>query len=156
MDKNNSFIAFLQSCPVIRSNPLFFNFGNVENDAHQVNVSFDDTALQKPYVDGSVLKRYTVYIDSFKSITTNPVISGYSAENVEDLYEVQQLLDWIIEQADNNNYPDFGSNCIIDGMTSLTAKPNLLGVDDSLNPPMAIYRITIQIDYIDNSKRLWS
>lgn len=156
MDKNQAVITFLQSCPIIQNNPLFFNFGNVEDNAHQINVSFDDTTLHSPYIDGSVLKRYTIYIDSFKSITANPVVSGYSAENVDDMYTVQQLLDWVVEQADLRNYPNFGDECIIDDMKPLTSKPNLIGVDDSLNPPIAVYRITIQIDYIDNSKRLWS
>ena len=30
-----------------------------------------------------------------------------------------------------------------------------IGVDNSTNPPVAIYRVTIQIDYIDMSKVIW-
>jgi hypothetical protein len=41
-------------------------------------------------------------------------------------------------------------------MKTLTTRPQLIGVESSLNPPMAIYRIIIQIDYIDNTKRLWN
>ena len=156
MDKNAAVTTFLQTYTPINNNPLFFNFGDIENDAYQVNVSYNDTSLNKKYIDGSELRRYTIYIDSFKSVSTTPVITGYSAENLEDMKEVQDLLDWIIEQADNNNYPDFGEDCTIDSMTTLTTEPQLIGIDSTLNPPIAIYRITIRIDYIDYTKRLWS
>jgi hypothetical protein len=41
-------------------------------------------------------------------------------------------------------------------METLTTKPDIVGVDTSSNPPMAVYRISIQIDYMDNSKKLWN
>lgn len=156
MDKNQLLVEFLQTCPTIKDNPLFFNFGNVEENAHQVTVNSDDVALQKPYIDGSVLKRYTCSIDSFKSVTCIPVINGGTAENIEDFAEVQSLLDWINEQGENFNFPNFGENISVEEMKTLSAKPTLLGVESSTNPPMAIYRIVIQIDYIDNTKRLWN
>lgn len=156
MDKNQAVTDFLQTYADISANPLFFNFGDIENDAYQVNVSYNDVSLNRKYVDGSELRRYTIYIDSFKSVSTTPVVSGYSAENLDDMKEVQDLLDWITEQADNRNYPDFGTNCVIDDMYVTSTEPALVGVDSSLNPPIAIYRIAINIDYIDTSKQLWS
>ena len=157
MDKNQLMVEFLQTCPTIKENPLFFNFGNVEDNAHQLTISSDDVAVQKPYIDGSVLKRYTCSIDSFKSVACIPILPGSNTdENIEDFAEVQSLLDWINEQNDISNFPNFGPSAEIDEMKTLTAKPQLLGVESSLNPPMAIYRITIQIDYIDNTKRLWN
>lgn len=156
MDKNQLMVEFLQTCPTIKDNPLFFNFGNVEEDAHQITINSDDVALQKPYIDGSVLKRYTCSIDSFKSVACIPILVGGTDENIEDFAEVQSLLDWINEQGENFNFPNFGENISIEEMKTLTTKPKLLGVESSLNPPMAIYRIIIQIDYIDNTKRLWN
>lgn len=161
--KTDAVISFLQTCPTILNNPLFFNFGNVEDNAHQIITKSDETSLQKPYIDGSVLKRYTVSIDSFKSIAYNPIIvevindtpTFTLDENSTEFAEVQALLDWINDQNDLNNYPDFGQDCIIDEMTVLTNKPEIVGVDTSLNPPMAVYRITIQIDYLDNSKKIY-
>ena len=155
MDKNQAVTNFLKQYSDINNNPLFFNFGDIENDAYQVNVSYNDASLNKKYVDGSELRRYTIYIDSFKSVSTTPVIVGRSAENLDDMQEVQDLLDWIVEQAENQNYPEF-DGCIIDSMATLSTEPELLGVDATLNPPIAIYRITVRIDYIDFSKRLWS
>ena len=156
MDKNQAITDFFQTYADISNNPLFFNFGDIENDAYQVNVTTNDVSLNRKYIDGSELRRYTIYIDSFKSVSTTPVISGRSAENIDDMQEVQDLLDWIIAQADNRNYPDFGTDCIIDSMSTMSTEPVLIGIDSSLNPPIAIYRIAIRIDYIDTSKKLWS
>jgi hypothetical protein len=156
MDKNKSMIEFLQTCPIILENPLFFNFGSVEDNAHLANTRSDDKSLHKPFIDGSVARRYTFSLDSFKSVAHNPVVQGFSDENLTDLDEVQKVLDWINEQDELQNYPDFGSDCPIEKMETLTTKPDIVGVDTSSNPPMAVYRISIQIDYIDNSKKLWN
>lgn len=155
-DKTKRMIEFLQSCPVIQQNPLFFNFGNVEDNAHQVTINSDDVDLQRPYIDGSVLKRYTCVIDSFKSVSSVPLVSGDTDENVEDFSEVQSILDWINDQGDVNLYPDFGEGCNIDSMKTLSTKPTLVGIESTLNPPVAIYRIVVQIDYVDSTKRLWN
>ena len=156
MDKNQLMVEFLQTCPTIKNNPLFFNFGNVEDNAHQLTINSDDVALQRPYIDDSVLKRYTCSIDSFKSVACIPIIQGGTDENVEDFAEVQSLLDWINKQGEDFNFPDFGEHIEVEEMKTLSAKPVLLGVESSLNPPMAIYRIVIQLDYIDNTNRLWN
>ena len=155
MDKSQAVLQFLQTCPTVQTNPLFFNFGNVEENANQAIISSDDKALHRPYIDGSVSRRFTFSIDSFKSVAYNPVVQGLSDENLEDFQDVQAIIDWITLQNDLRNYPQFDSDCIIESMETLTTKPELVGVDTTLNPPMAVYRISIQIDYIDTSKRVW-
>lgn len=154
MDKNLAMIEFLNTCPYIKDDTLFFNFGNVEEGAHQLVVNSDDVSLQRPYIDGSVLKRYTFSIDSFKSAAYNPVLNGYSDENVDDFKAIQDLLDWVEDQNDAQNFPNFGEDCIIDEMLPLTSKPVLLVADTSVTPPMAIYRISIRIIYLDTSKQI--
>lgn len=156
MDKNQAVIEFLQTCPIILSSPLFFNFGNIEDGAHQAITQSDDVALHRPYIDGSVLRRFTFRLDSFKSVAYNPVVQNYSDENMEDFIEVQNILDWINTQGDNNVFPNFGSECIIEKMQTLSTKPELVGVNTTSNPPVAVYRISIQIDYVDTTKRLWN
>jgi hypothetical protein len=156
MDKNKSMIEFLKTCPDIKDEPMFFNFGNIEDNAHLANAKSDDISLHRQFVDGSEAKRFTFSVDNFKSVAHNPVVQGYSDENLEDFGEVQKVLDWINEQDELQNFPEFGNDCLIEKMTTLTTKPELVGVDTSSNPPMAVYRISIQIDYIDNSKKLWN
>lgn len=154
MNKSQIMIEYLKTCPYIQNESLFFNFGTVENNAHQMVTRSDNVQLQKPYVDGSILKQYTFYIDSFKAIAYNPVIDGFSDENIEDFQSAEKLIEWIEEQNDLRNFPDFGEDCIIDEMYSQTARPELLFVDTSTTPQTAIYRITIKIIYLDTSKTL--
>lgn len=155
IDKNKVMIEFLRNCPVIDKNPLYFNFGNIEDNSYQIVTESNDTSLSQPYIDGSILKRYTFYIDCFKTIAYNKVIKGYQDENLYDISEVQAILDWVNEQDANKIYPDFGEDCLIDSMQSTTESPDLLSVEDTTTSPIAVYRISIQIDYIDNTQKLW-
>lgn len=155
IDKSQAVIDFLQTNTTIQSNPLFFNFGKVEDNAHQTIIKSDDVYLQRPFIDGSVLKRFTFSLDSFKSVNYNSVVQNLADENLDEFKEVQATLDWVNEQDKVRNYPDFGEKCFIEKMKVLSSKPELVGVDTTANPPVAIYRISIQIDYIDKSDCLW-
>lgn len=158
VDKNQAIIDFLIQCPTIADNPLFFNFLNAKDDNKQIITQANDKMLNKNFVDGSVLKRYTFTIIDFRSVAYQPIpkVSGYTSENVEEMLDVQGIMDWVNEQADLQNYPNFGNDCIIDSMKTTSENPNLNGVDTQVTPALAKYSISIQIDYIDISKRLWT
>ena len=157
MDKNSAVIEFLMQCPAIRDNPLFFNFINAKDNNKQIITQANDKTLQTPFIDGSVLKRYSFTIIDFKSVSYNSIVNlfGYSDENVEEFMQVQDIIDWVTEQAENRNYPDFGDKAYIEEMTATTENPSLNGVDTNVQPALAKYSVTIQIDYIDYSKKLW-
>lgn len=155
-DKNQAVIDFLMTCPYVQAHPMFFNFINAKDDNKQFLTTTNDKAVNRPFIDGSVLKRYTFTIVDYKSIAYNALvtIAGYPDENVEDMFQVQSLIDWITEQADAHNYPDFGENCIIDDMKALSENPSLNGIDTSVKPTLAKYSVSIQIDYLDTSKKI--
>ena len=157
VDKNQAVIDFLLQCPTIASNPLFFNFLNAEDENKQVITHSNDKQTQRAYVDGSVMKRYTFSIIDFRSVAYQPIprATGYSSENVDEMLDVQSIMDWVNEQADLRNFPDFGSDCIIDSMTTTTENPNLNGVDTQVTPALAKYSMSIRIDYIDTTKKVW-
>ena len=117
----------------------------------------NDKAINQQYIDGSIRKRYTFTIINFKSVTFIPIPKqeGMSNENVTDMLNVQEIIDWISEQSELRNYPNFGENCIIEDIRTTTDNPNLNGVDNSLVPALAKYSISIQIDYLDTSKMIW-
>ena len=69
--------------------------------------------------------------------------------------DVQGIISWLDEQNDQLNYPDFGSDCIIDSMVTTSDTPNLNGIDESVMPALAKYSITINIDYLDTSKQIF-
>lgn len=156
MDKNEAIIEFLVKCPTIQENPLFFNFAEEESGSNHVITNSDTT--NRHYVDGSVLKTYTFTIACYKAVSHNAIVgtSSFGDENMENMAVVQDILDWINVQADEDNYPDFGADYIIESMRTLTSDPDLDGVDVSVNPPLARYSIGVRIEYIDNTKMLWN
>lgn len=157
MDKNQAIIDFLITCPKILNSPLYFNFITGKDKNKQIVTTGNEKTLNRDYIDGSVLKRYTFTIIDFRSIAYRAVVkeSGYADENVEELYDVQGVIDWVNEQADLRNFPNFGDDCVIDSMITLTENPNLNGVDTSTSPPLAKYSFSIQIEYLDKSKVVW-
>lgn len=158
IDKNQAVLDFLITCPSVRNNPLYFNFVNAKNNNKQFVTVANDVVTQQPYIDGSISRTYTFTIIDFKSVSYNPVPKalGYTDENVDDMSQVQALIDWVNEQNDNHNYPDFGEDCVIDSMVALSDNPSLNSVDTTLTPALAKYSITIQIDYLDNAKKVWN
>ena len=160
VDKNQAVINFITQCNTIANNPLFFNFLNAKDNSKQIITQANDISLNKPYIDGSVKKRYTFTIIDFRSVTYQPVpkIVGstvLTSENVDELFDVQGIMDWVNQQADAHNYPDFGEDCIIDEMRTTSENPNLNGIDTQVSPALAKYSMSIQIDYIDISKAIW-
>lgn len=155
MDKNQAMLNFLLTCPFIQKNPIFFNFGNIESDAFQMITHGDDVATQRPFIDGSVAKRYTFSVDCFKSVTYNPIVQVVTDENLTEFKEAQDVLDWINKNGDDRIFPDFGPDCVIDAMKVNSAKPELVSVDTTQTPATAIYRISCYVDYVDYSKRVW-
>lgn len=158
IDKNQAVIDFLLTCPVIQSNPLFFNFLNAKDDSKQLVSFANEKSMNVKFIDGSERKRFTFSIVDYKSVAYDAIakISGYVDENVQEIMEVQSIIDWITEQNEIRNYPNFGSDMIIEEMKTLTENPNLNGVDTSVTPALAKYSMSIQIDYIDTSKVLWN
>lgn len=157
MDKNQAIITYLSSCPVIANNPLFFNFAKAEDNNKQLVQVATDKKVERPYIDGSVLKRFTFTLIDYRSVIYQAVVkeAGYPNENMEELLDVQSIIDWIDEQNMDGNFPDFGDDCVIDEIKALTDTPRLNGVDTSASPALAKYSVSIQILYLDRSKCIW-
>lgn len=157
MDKNQAIIDYLITCPKIQDNPLYFNFIHGNEDDKQIITTGNEKTIDRPYVDGSVLKRFTFTIIDFKSVAYRAVVKdgAHVDENVEDILQVQDIIDWIEEQNEIRNFPNFGEDCIIESISTTANNPNLNGVDSNVSPALAKYSISIQVNYIDVSKMLW-
>ena len=157
MDKNQAIIDYLITCPKIQDNPLYFNFIHGNEDDKQIITTGNEKTIDRPYVDGSVLKRFTFTIIDFKSVAYRAVVKdgAHVDENVEDILQVQDIIDWIEEQNEIRNFPNFGEDCIVESISTTANNPNLNGVDSNVSPALAKYSISIQVNYIDVSKMLW-
>lgn len=157
VDKNQAVIDYIVECPTIRNSPLYFNFINAEDDTNQFVTQSNERYASKRYVDGGILKIYSFTIILYKSTADIAVVKldGYPNENISDMSDIQALIEWISEQNELHNYPDFGEDCIIEDISTTTENPNFDGIDDQVSPPLAIYSVTIEIQYLDESKKIW-
>lgn len=158
VDKHQAMLDYLLTCPTVLNNPLFFNFGEAKENNNQFVTTSNSETFGTRYIDGSITKFYVFTLLSFKTISYNAVVKttgDYSDENLLEMTEFQEVIDWINEQEDAHNYPNFGEDCEIDAITCMTANPVLSDVDTSQEPAIATYSITIQVEYLDNSKRVW-
>lgn len=156
VDKNKAVLTFLANYPEIQSNPVFINFINAKNDTFQFLTSSNDKRLNKPFVDGSVLKRYTMNLVISKSITDMAIAKDIlTNENLDDLADIQAMMDWVNEQGENHNYPDFGEMCVIEEMHTTAENPSVDGINTAITPALCLYSMEIGIDYIDYSKVIW-
>lgn len=162
VDKNQAVIEYLLQCQDIYNSPLYFNLIDAKNNTIQILTTAEDKFLSRPYIDGSVMKRYTFNIITFKSISDAEIVKfqstseQYTSENVDELKDVQTLLDWISEQQDLRNYPNFGEDCDIDDIYTTTDTPRFDGINTALTPPLAMYSISVVIEYIDKSKMIYN
>lgn len=157
MDKNEAIIDYLLTCPAIADSQLFFNFAKLSDNSKHIVTNATDVKTNREYIDGSVLKRYTFTILDYRSVSYQPVVhqKGFPNENVTELLDAQGLIDWVSEQNDIGNYPDFGEHCIVDEIRALSNVPALNGVDTQATPNIAKYSIIIQVLYLDKSKVLF-
>lgn len=157
MNKAKAVLSFLTTYEGIETSPIFVNFINAKNDDVQLLTSENDTATNRKFVDGSVMKRYIFSIVITKSITSLAIAKdALMSENIDDLADMQQFMDWVNEQGDNQNYPDFGEDCNIEDMHTTAENPSIDGINTEANPALALYSMEIRIDYIDYSKVIWS
>lgn len=158
IDKNQALIDYLSNCPIIQNNTLFFNFAEECNNSVHIISPKDKTERNEEYIDGTSLKTYTPTIFVYKSVSYNPTVkaTGYPNENVVDLSEVQALIDWIDTQNEQKVFPNFGNSCIIESVETQTNTPVLNGVNVKSQPALAQYGVTIQITYLDTSKKIWN
>lgn len=158
MDKNKVVIEYLLTCPAIQNSPLYFNFIEAKDGATQLITVTEDTATIQTFLDGSVRQRYTLELITFKSISSNAIVKtgNYPNENIEDVKEVQDLMDWINEQEKLKNYPNFGTGIMVEKIETTTDSPRLMGINTELIPPLAMYSVSIRIEYIDETKCIWN
>ena len=158
VDKNQAIISYLLNCPAVKTHSMFFNFAEEKDSSNQVVTRSDDTVLNTQFIDGSVQKQFSFVLLVYKTATYNPIVKqeGFVNENVSDISDVQELIDWIHEQNDEKVFPNFGETCIIDSIETTSDRPKLNGVNNQVQPPLAQYQITINIKYLDISKTLWN
>ena len=157
IDKNKATLDFIATYAGMSTSPIFVNFMNAKDDDVQFLTESNDKALNQTFIDGSVMKRYTFSLIITKSVTDMPIAKDIMTnENIEDIADLQNFMDWVNEQGENQIFPNFGEDCVIEKMHTTSENPDLTGINTEVSPALALYSMEIRIDYIDYSKVIWS
>ena len=158
MDKNQALINYLLTCEKIKNSSLYFNLASIKNGVTQLVPLTQDKAVNTPYIDGSVDKKYSLTVILY--LSTNPVpvpkVINKTVDSIVDMSEVQQLIDWVANQEKTKNYPDFGKKCPVNKIAVTSENPRTDQIDMSVTPPLAKYSFTIEVYYTDISDVIWN
>ena len=158
VDKHSAVIDYLQNCPEIAKYPLFFNFAEKQDNNQLFATYADRIESVQNYIDGSKDMLYTFTMVIYKSVAYNALVDGRADENLDEFIDVQSIAEWIEEQNDNNVFPDFGEDCVINSIETLTTIPvnNVQDTEGEVQPALAQYSLGVRISYLDTKKVLWN
>lgn len=117
---------------------LFFNFGG-DGSGDTVIAPSSDTLLED-YIDGSQSRQYAFELYRTLPLTTDPNDDG----NVRMLEDVESVLQWVHEQNDDGNFPEFPSGCTVD---SISVLEDMNGYVSMVDQSTARYMIPMAITY---------
>lgn len=119
---------------------LGFNFSpELMNDISFVT-NYSDK-VRKKYIYGAE-KEY-----GFTIIITKPYSTDTDDLNLEAMNFAQAFMDWLDEQDQLKNYPEFPENCQIKKMENLQNMPNLAGVNAQAG--LARYMVQCRLIYFE-------
>lgn len=103
--------------------------------------NYTDVAVSEPFIDKTAPRRYTFSLNLILAWS-----DGYDDVNMESIRQASKLLDWVNDQFDEGNIPDF-DGAIIQSIETEQNLPalNVVFPDESL----AQYTIAARIDYIE-------
>lgn len=138
INKNDIVIEYLRQCPALAD--LFFNFGEGKNGDTIFSTNGNDYVYGE-YIDGTKLKWYDFTIIQFKPANTHP----NDPVNANALFDFEQIAEWVEQQNDSENYPDFGEKCEIHDFYVVPNSTTVAG-RDYLG---AKYMMTCRIEYTE-------
>ena len=150
-NRYEAMLVYLSRCPAMQG-VFSFQAGQARSDTVQVLLEAGDAQNNRPFIDGSVEKRFDFTVAFYKPVNHTGYMpdKGAGNLNLEGILDVQQLIDWLSAQNAARNYPDFGEKKQIDSVRSLNNEPVLAWLDgEHYNPPLAKYTVTVRVEYID-------
>lgn len=143
MSKHDAVKAyFVPKAKELAGSMLNFNFSPESPNSISLITNYSDK-VRKKYITGDALKEY-----GFSII----IVKEYSSEsddlNLEAMNFAQAFMEWLDEQNEKKEYPDFGEKCTIEKMENLQNMPNLSGVNYEAG--LARYMIQVRIIYTEN------
>lgn len=137
-NKHQAMIDYMEQCAEVAD--LFFNFSTSENGDTVIAPTASDYVVQE-YIDKSALKWYDFSIIQFQPLSTEP----NDDTNTAVIFDVETVMQWIIDQEDAENYPDFGDKCEVQEISVLQDMPTTAGIDQQ----GAKYMFSCRVEYLE-------
>lgn len=149
MDYVTPFLKWLLNSDYIRGNKLFLNAAEAKDNNIQIVTQQITRSQDREYVDGSVLHRIVFTVFDFKSISFNQLVKTMveNAENVVDLLEAGQIIDYVEQRNKEKDFPDFGKDFEVQRIYSEYGSPSTPSVDGTAQ--LAKYSIPIVCEVLD-------
>lgn len=141
--KNQAMINFIKKYPPLYET-LYFNSTQNYPQTTSLNTVYSDYAVQE-YTCGNSDREFIFAIKQMKNYDS----SGTSDVNLQAINEVQDFMDWIDEQNELKNYPEFPENCYVYKIENLQNMPNLAGTDDQ---GLAEYMFQCKVCYTEERR----
>lgn len=154
MDYITPFIKWLLQSDYIKSNKLFLNAIEAQDNNVQIVTQQISENLITEYVDGS--KKYTItfFINNYKSVSYNQLVKSMieGNENVTDVLDVQKIIEFVRDMQKQSNYPQFADNITVEKVYCQYKTPSTPAVDSSLSPALAKFTIPIVCEVFEDAE----
>lgn len=153
MDFITPFIEWLLQSEYVKQNKVFLNAIQAQdNNLQVVTQQIADNQVTK-YVDGSKSYPITFSINNYKSISYNQVVKTMISgnENLNDILDVVQIIEFVKEMERKGNYPIFADNITVEKVYCQYKTPNTPAIDGSLSPALAKFTIPIVFEVFEDA-----
>lgn len=137
--KHKAVWDWLQTCTEIAD--LFFNFsGEMQGSTLFAPITVYKDTANIEFADGSSERFYDYALAQIRPIDTTPNETG----NIDQLEEFEALAEWISEQNDDKNFPEFPTGNTITEVSVLESNAGYVAAQDQYN---AKYMLQFRIVY---------
>lgn len=122
-DRNRAFWSWLMACPAISD---YVTFNAIEEMTGETGIqTISNAAWARRFLRGGGQQ----YLD-FAVVQIKPHDMGTSDVNFRQMLDVESVMEWVIKQSKNKNFPDFGENTSVLRIEPLENIPNLAAVSE--------------------------
>lgn len=145
MDFITPFIKWLLKSDYVKSNKLFLNAIEAENNNVQIVTQQIAENQVVKFVDGSKKYPITFNINQYKSVSYNQVVKSMvdENENVNDLIDVSKIIEFVKDMESKHDYPLFADNITVETIYCQYNTPSTPIIDSSYSPALARFTLPI-------------
>lgn len=145
MDYITPFLEWILNCDFFANNKIFLNQAQAEDQNLQIVTNQIYHNEMRFYADGGVLKRIRYTINCYLAINDNQLVKTAieNNENIDSLNALNEIVAYIKEQENEQNYPDFGENAEVQTIYPEYESPSTPMIDNESEPALALYTIPV-------------